>query len=488
MRGEDCAFKAGVGFSRFRMSSMKWVSVRASIAETLSLQDRSPVLSEMPSFKISSWGKDEQRQGQETGFGGDQEIDLGFDHKINGKKDGIPLKQMIEELDCSDVPSVFICPISLEPMQDPVTLCTGQTYERSNILQWFSIGHHYICPTTMQELWDVSLTPNTTLSHLIYKWFSHRYMMQKKQAENVQERVKELLEKLRKAKGQTRIKALCALRLIAQTDESARKSIVDEGGVMLLSSLLGPFTSHAVGTEAIGILVRLPLDSEGKTSLTEPAKISLMVDLLHEGTMETRINSAKLIETLVDIEDLKSENVSSFRLLFGLLRLVKDKKYPRAMAAGLSLLRIICSCKQVRIQVVGIGLVVQLVELLPYATIPCLETSLAILDILSTTPEGRAALKDCACTIPNIVRVLMRVSENYKQHALSILWTVCKLAPEECTSTAVEAGIAAKLLLVIQSSCNPVVKQRSAELLKLCSLNYTATIFISKCKLTRTIQ
>lgn len=312
--------------------------------------------------------------------------------------------------------------------------------------------------------------------------------MQKKQAENVQERVKELLEKLRKAKGQTRIKALYALRLIAQTDESARKSIVDEGGVMLLSSLLGPFTSHAVGTEAIGILVRLPLDSEGKTSLTEPAKISLMVDLLHEGTMETRINSAKLIETLVDIEDLKSENVSSFRLLFGLLRLVKDKKYPRAMAAGLSLLRIICSCKQVRNQVVGIGLVVQLVELLPYATIPCLETALAILDILSTTPEGRAALKDCACTIPNIVRVLMRVSENYKQHALSILWTVCKLAPEECTTTAVEAGIAAKLLLVIQSSCNPVVKQRSAELLKLCSLNYTATIFISKCKLTRTIQ
>ena len=44
---------------------------------------------------------------------------------------------------------------------------------------------------------------------------------------------------------------------------------------------------------------------------------------------------------------------------------MKDKKYPRAMAAGLSLLRIICSCKQVRIQVVGIGLVVQLVELLP---------------------------------------------------------------------------------------------------------------------------
>lgn len=464
------------------MSSIKWVSVRASIAETLSVHNRSPVIaSQMPSFKISGWEKDGEDE-KKNGF-----TALGCDQKVQGKKDGASLKQMIEELDCSDVPSVFICPISLEPMQDPVTLCTGQTYERSNILRWFSIGQ-YICPTTMQELWDVSLTPNRTLFHLIYKWFSHRFLLQKKQAENVQGRVKELLEKLEKAKGQPRIKALCALRQICQTEESARRTVLDGAGVALLSSLLGPFTSHAVGAECIGILVNLPLDSESKISLAEPAKISLMVDLLHEGTIETKINSVKLIETLMDIEDFRSENVSSFRLLFGLLRLLKDKRYPKGMAAGLGLLKIICSCKQVRNQVVSIGLVAHLVELLPCATTSCLETALAILDTLSTIPEGRAALKDCSSTIPNIVRILMRVSEDCTQHALSILWTVCKLAPEECTSTAVEAGIAPKLLLVIQSSCNPVVKQRSAELLKLCSLNYTATIFISKCKLTRTIQ
>lgn len=448
------------------MSSMKWVSVRASIAETLNLSSsRAAVVSQMPSFKISGWEKQEEEE----------------------KKNGVSLKQMIEEVDCCDVPSVFICPISLEPMQDPVTLCTGQTYERSNIVKWFSKGK-YICPTTMQELWDVSLTPNRTLFHLIYKWFSHRLVLQKKQAENVQGRVKEVLNKLRQAKGQSRIHALSALRVICEAEESGRKTTVDEGGVELLSSLLGPFTSHAVGAEAMSILVKLPLNLDNKSSLAEPAKISLMVDLLHEGTIETKINAVKLIETLMDIEDLRSENVSSCRLLFGLLRLVKDKRHPRGVAAALSLLKLICSCKQVRNQVVGIGLVVHLVELVPCTTSASLETALAILDMLSTTPEGRAALKDCSSTIPNVVRVLMRVSEDCTQHALSILWTVCKLAPEECTPTAIEAGIAPKLLLVIQSSCNPVVKQRSAELLKLCSLNYTATIFISKCKLTRTIQ
>ena len=77
---------------------------------------------------------------------------------------------------------------------------------------------------------------------------------------------------------------------------------------------------------------------------------------------------------------------------------------------------------------------------------------------------------------------------DFSKYALSILWSVCKLAPNECFSIAVDVGLAAKLLLVIQSGCNPTLKQQSAELLKLWSLNFSVTIFISMCKLTRTIQ
>ncbi|XP_021804428.1 U-box domain-containing protein 30-like [Prunus avium] len=97
----------------------------------------------------------------------------------------LDLKKMIEELESIEIPSVFICPISLEPMQDPVTLCTGQTYKRSNILKWFSLGH-YTCPTTMQELWDDSVTPNKTLQQLICSWFSQKYLAMKKRSEDVQ--------------------------------------------------------------------------------------------------------------------------------------------------------------------------------------------------------------------------------------------------------------------------------------------------------------
>ncbi|OIV92838.1 hypothetical protein TanjilG_00972 [Lupinus angustifolius] len=399
----------------------------------------------------------------------------------------LDLSEMIEELDLSEVPTVFICPISLEPMQDPVTLCTGQTYERSNILKWFSLGH-FTCPTTMQELWDDSITPNTTLYRLIYTWFSQKYLLMKKKSEDVQGRASELLETLKKVKGQARVQALKELHQVVSAHSTARKTVIDRGGVSIMSSLLGPFTSHAVGSEVIGILVSLTLDSESKKNLMQPAKISLMVDILNEGSIETKINCTRLMEYLIDDKDFRSEIISSHSLLVGLMRFVKDKRRSNGICHGLSLLKTISLHQEVRNLLVSIGAVSQLVELLSGLEPDCLELALCVLDALASIPEGRVALKDCSNTIPIMVKLLMRISENCTQYALSILWSVCKLAPDECSSVAVDAGLAAKLLLVIQSGCNPVLKQQSAELLKLCSLNYSDTIFISKCKLTRTFQ
>ncbi|CAI9116003.1 OLC1v1017039C1 [Oldenlandia corymbosa var. corymbosa] len=449
----------------------------------------------MPMYQPSSRGRD----GFEVSGGG-QVLDLETavkDGILGGgggvvvhtcaKGEKFDLKKMIEELESIEIPSVFICPISLEPMQDPVTLCTGQTYERSNILKWFSMGH-FTCPTTMQELWDDSITPNSTLHQLIYSWFTQKYLAMKKRSEDVQGRSLELLETLKKVKGQARVQALKELRKVVSAHDSAKKTAVDNGGVSLVSSLLGPFTTHAVGSEAIGILVNLELSLDAKANLRQPSKISLIVDILNEGSIETKINCTRLIELLMEGEDFESEIVSSLSLLVGVLRLVKDKRHPNGVSAGLRLLKLICTHEPVRNSVISIGAVPQLVEVLPSLNAECLELALYVLEALSTLPEGGLALKNCPIAIPTIVKLLMKVSESCTQFALSILWAVCKLAPEECAALAVDAGLAAKLLLVIQSGCNPVLKQRSAELLKLCSLNYTATIFISKCKLTRTIQ
>nr|XP_043616445.1 U-box domain-containing protein 30-like [Erigeron canadensis] len=419
-------------------------------------------------------------------LGGEVGGTMGFGDGF-GFVEKMDLKKMIQGLDLVEVPSVFICPISLEPMEDPVTLCTGQTYERCNILKWFSLGH-FTCPTTMQELWDDSVTPNNTLHRLIHTWVYRKYCQVKKRSEDVQGIVLEILDKLKTVKGQARVNSLKELRRIVTNHDIVRKTVVERGGVSLLSSLLGPYTSHAIGSEVVSILVHLNLDSCSRLSLMQPAKISLMVDMLNEGCIETKINCTRLIELLMEENDFQVEIVSSHSLLVALLRLVKDKRHPSGCFPGLGLMKSICLHKQVRSLIVSIGVVPQLVELLPSLNSDCLELALFILDALSTIREGKMALSGCSSTIPNMVRVLMRVSENCTQHALSILWSICKLSPQEYSLIAVDVGLAAKLLLVIQSGCNPSLKQQSAELLKLCSLNYSDSIFISKCKLTRTIQ
>ncbi|KAK1440669.1 hypothetical protein QVD17_06498 [Tagetes erecta] len=404
-----------------------------------------------------------------------------------GFADKLDLNKLIEELDLPDVPSVFICPISLEPMQDPVTLCTGQTYERSNILKWFNMGH-FTCPTTMQELWDDSVTPNKTLHQLIHTWFSQKYLQMKKKSEDVQGTASEILDTLKRVKGQARVQSLKELRRIVTNHITARTAVVEKGGVSVLSSLLGPYTSHVIGSEVVSILVNLSLDSSSRLNLMQPAKVSLVIDMLNEGSIETKINCTKLIQTLMEEDDFQVEILCSHSLLVGLMRLVRDKRHPNGNLLGLQLLKSICWHKQVRILIVNIGAVPQLVDLLPGMNSECLELALFILDAVSTVQEGNIALSSCSNTIPNMVKVLMRVSETCTQLALSILWSICKLSPEEYASIAVEVGLAAKLLLVIQSGCDPLLKQRSAELLKLCSLNYSDSIFISKCKLTKTIR
>ena len=87
---------------------------------------------------------------------------------------------------------------------------------------------------------------------------------------------------------------------------STRKTIRENDGLCLISSSLVPFTSHAVELEAIGILVKLEYNSKFRSISKNPMKVSLVVDILNEGTTETKMNGAKLIQMLTKRIDSKS--------------------------------------------------------------------------------------------------------------------------------------------------------------------------------------
>jgi len=69
------------------------------------------------------------------------------------------------------VPQDFFCPISLEIMQDPVIVVeTGQTYERSEIEDWWSKRPVKVDPMTNLKLKDPKLVPNIALRNAIEEY------------------------------------------------------------------------------------------------------------------------------------------------------------------------------------------------------------------------------------------------------------------------------------------------------------------------------
>lgn len=67
-------------------------------------------------------------------------------------------------------PKDFVCPITSNLFDDPVTLETGQTYEREAIEEWFNRGNS-TCPITRQELQNTQLPKtNYVLKRLIAGW------------------------------------------------------------------------------------------------------------------------------------------------------------------------------------------------------------------------------------------------------------------------------------------------------------------------------
>ncbi|XP_020081281.1 U-box domain-containing protein 18-like [Ananas comosus] len=58
------------------------------------------------------------------------------------------------------------CPISLDLMTDPVTIATGQTYDRSSIKRWIKSGR-LTCPVTGEKLTNTDLVPNFAIRKLV---------------------------------------------------------------------------------------------------------------------------------------------------------------------------------------------------------------------------------------------------------------------------------------------------------------------------------
>ncbi|CAH9093736.1 unnamed protein product [Cuscuta europaea] len=81
----------------------------------------------------------------------------------------IKLDNNFTSIDGIKIPPYFMCPLSLALMLDPVTIDSGQTYERASIQKWMDQGLT-TCPRTRLKISHSKFTTNVTIKALIENW------------------------------------------------------------------------------------------------------------------------------------------------------------------------------------------------------------------------------------------------------------------------------------------------------------------------------
>lgn len=399
---------------------------------------------------------------------------------------------MVKEELCINVPSFFRCPISLDVMKSPVSLCTGVTYDRSSIQRWLDNGNN-TCPATMQVLHTKEFVPNHTLQRLIQIWFDsvrhHRVDSANSPPHSVlsQEQVVELI-KIVGCNSVSSFDSLSNIVCFARDSEDNRKFLARaDGFVPMLVGFLGNADDGASGGvyfleqvvslldmifKEIGDRERLT-NSMIKSSNSRDCLASLVL-ILQQGSVESRIGSARLIEAIAIDAESKLIIAEKDGLIPELLKLIGPEKDPNLMEAGLSCLIALSMPRRVKVKLVHHGAVKSLAKTLsePNATVSITEKVLKLLETVSSAKEGRKEICDDGKCVEGIVQKVLKVSATATEHAVTILWSVCYLFRDRGAQEAVtKANGLTKILLLMQTNCSPSVRQMSADLLKIFRLN-----------------
>ncbi|KAL3646976.1 hypothetical protein CASFOL_009148 [Castilleja foliolosa] len=392
-----------------------------------------------------------------------------------------------------NVPIYFRCPISLDVMKSPVSLCTGVTYDRSSIQRWLDGGNN-TCPATMQLLQNKDLIPNHTLQRLIKIWsdsLTTRPAAISPPPSAAAEIIRRLLAELqthylhKPPFLNTSVITLDISRLtsFATESEGNARFLVDSGGrvLPLLVSLIGRVKNNLSFLESIIQFCNLMLQNGAKIDSGENDNVlkfrdydfnSSIVKALKQGKMELRIAVARFLELIATGFCLENHPISEEDEIYTeLLSLITSSDCnPEAMDASLSFLTRLSLVKKNRAKMVRAGGVRALAAVLAEAEMmnaPLTEKVLRLLEIASGCKEGRNEICGDEICVQAIVKKVLKVSGLATEHAVTVLWRICCVFGDNRAARAV-AGCngMGKLLVVLQSNCSPAVRRMCGDLLR----------------------
>ncbi|KGN48372.1 U-box domain-containing protein 27 [Cucumis sativus] len=386
---------------------------------------------------------------------------------------------MVKDDLCITIPTDFRCPISLDVMKSPVSLCTGVTYDRSSIQKWLDNGNN-TCPATMQVLQTKDFVPNHNLHRLIQIWSDSLHQRLHSPLSDSSLSSDQLL---RLINHQSRADSLPRLLSFASESLDNRRLLSGIDGLLpLLVDLLCNVHAGDLLDQAVRLLhlIRTEIgDKERfvKTILnTDRNSISSLLLILRKGTVELKICSANLLEYLAIDAEAKILIAETDGLMQELLKLINSQNDTTLIESVLSCLISISMPKRIKIKLVQLGVIKSVTKLLSESnsssSSSMTEKLLKVLETASTVREGRTEIGEDSVCVAAIVQKVLKVSNAATEHAVTTLWSVCYLFRDEKAGEALtKANGLTKILLLMQSNCSPPVRQMARDLLKIFRIN-----------------
>ncbi|GAB4848245.1 hypothetical protein Ancab_002912 [Ancistrocladus abbreviatus] len=381
------------------------------------------------------------------------------------------------------IPELFRCPISLDLFTDPVTLCTGQTYDRPSIQRWLAAGN-LTCPVTMQKLHDLSMVPNHTLRHLIHRWLqsAHQPNPEATQSGLV---IRELKHKL-EAKNTTleqKLQALKQIRVLLEEFPDKSQSFIQLGIFQLLLELAfgakGELSQEMLllVEEALYCAVKLEPFCELRCLncvLNEKPKLASLVMLLEEGTALVKKSLCQLMQAMaISSSSIEVKEVSIIR---GLINLLDHEQDFNVCGSGISAILALCSTWSSTLPVlVKEGAIDSVIAYILRAQ-RVKEKNWAgqatrAVELMLSVEIGKEFFltRNRSNGVRALVKMVFRVCDEYHEGSESAVNSLIILCcdSKEARDEAIIGGVLSQLLLLLQSQCSVRCKAKARMLLKL---------------------
>ncbi|KAJ8771851.1 hypothetical protein K2173_027028 [Erythroxylum novogranatense] len=345
-------------------------------------------------------------------------------------------------------PEDFRCPISLELMTDPVTISTGQTYDRSSIQKWLKAGNT-TCPKTGERLTSTEMVPNTSLRKLIQQFCADHGLSLSKSGKRsrditgtiipgspvVAEAMKfvcwHLASRLVFGSNELKNKAAYEIRLLAKSNIFNRSCLIEAGTILPLLNLLSSLDT-SMQENAIAALLKLSKHTSGRRLIIENDGLRPILRVLSEGlSLEARQIAAATLFYLASAKGCRKYIAEMPEAFPALIELIKT---------GTA-----CGKKNALVAIFGIllhpgnhhrllesGIVPLLVELVSTSNRDELKTdSLAVLAALTESFDGTREMLQTS-PVPVITRNLQSLpSKAGKEYCVSILLSLCRNGGQE---------------------------------------------------------